>query len=508
VYGQSAFASSLAISSLDGTAGFAMLGSVENEEAGYFVNAGDLNGDGYADVLVGTAAGGTGGPGHAYVVYGAAGGMPSSLELSGLDGATGFRVDGVEVGDYAGWTIASAGDMNGDGYADLVVGARHADLPGTQNAGAAFVVFGSASGFGSSLDLSALNGANGFRFQGAVYADHVGYSLSEGDFNGDGFSDVIVGARGLEGDFDDQYSSYVVFGSAGGFGATLLATVLDGTNGFRLGGGWSTAAGDVNGDGIDDMIVGSEHNKKVYVVFGSSDGFDAELLLSALDGINGFALTMPAGQSAGPTVSAGGDVNGDGFDDITFAGTEGGVTGYVLYGRDVSNEVTDMGGAGADALAGSAGEDIFVAGRGNDTMTGGGGADVFRGGAGADRIVISDDGFADINGGSGTDTLAFVGGGFALDLSAIASSRIEGIERIDLVAGSGENTLILSRGDILDLSGTSNKLVIAGDGDDHVTVADGTWDDLGEIGGYHVYTLGAARLEIHALITDVTIATA
>ena len=123
----------------------------------------------------------------------ASAGFPSSLDLSALDGANGFRIAGVAVNDYAGWSVSRAGDVNGDGIADLIVGATGADANGN-NSGAAYVVFGRASGgFPSNLDLLALNGSTGFRIAGAANGDQAGYSVSSaGDVNGDGIDDLIV----------------------------------------------------------------------------------------------------------------------------------------------------------------------------------------------------------------------------------------------------------------------------------------------------------------------------
>ncbi len=132
------------------------------DSSGYSVaSAGDVNGDGFADVIVGAYKADT-----SYVVFGRASGFASSLNLSTLDGATGFRLDGVASDDErSGISVASAGDVNGDGFADLIVGAAFAEsnVPG---AGTSYVVFGKASGFASSLNLSTLDGTTGFRLVG------------------------------------------------------------------------------------------------------------------------------------------------------------------------------------------------------------------------------------------------------------------------------------------------------------------------------------------------------
>ena len=108
-----------------------------------------------------------------------------------------------------------------------------------------------------------------------------------GDVNGDGLADLIIGSNSSE--------RYVVFGNAAGFGASFDPTTLDGTNGFRLKGGLTdqAGAGDINGDGIDDLILGAYDSNYVhasYVVFGSRDGFDSSVSLASLTGATGFRL--------------------------------------------------------------------------------------------------------------------------------------------------------------------------------------------------------------------------
>jgi hypothetical protein len=87
--------------------------------------------------------------------------FPVVIELSSLNGSNGFKLSGVAAGDDSGFSVASAGDVNGDGFADLIVGANFADANGS-NSGASYVVFGHASGFAANLNLSSLDGSNGF----------------------------------------------------------------------------------------------------------------------------------------------------------------------------------------------------------------------------------------------------------------------------------------------------------------------------------------------------------
>ena len=112
--------------------------------------------------------GGDSGAGETYVVFGSVSGFAASLDLSTLDGSNGFRLDGIDENDESGYSVSNAGDVNGDGYADILVGASLYRLTRmvTASAGETYVVFGRVSGFAASLDLDTLNGSNGFRLDG------------------------------------------------------------------------------------------------------------------------------------------------------------------------------------------------------------------------------------------------------------------------------------------------------------------------------------------------------
>ena len=131
-------------------------------------------------------------------MFGKAGGFAEVESLGSLDGSDGFRLDGFSQSDFSGISVSAAGDVNGDGYTDLIVGASSAAVNGL-GSGASYVVFGKSGGFSATVNLGALDGADGFRLDGVTSNDFTGYSVSgAGDVNGDGYDDVIVGAHNAD----------------------------------------------------------------------------------------------------------------------------------------------------------------------------------------------------------------------------------------------------------------------------------------------------------------------
>ncbi len=353
VFGGTNFGAEFDLGSLNGTNGFIINGIDAVDQAGYSVSgAGDVNGDGINDILIGARGADPGGLEHAgetYVVFGSADGFPSVLELADLNGTNGFVINGIDAEDFSGFAVSGVGDVNGDGLADILIGAPGAD-DGT-GAGEAYIVFGSATGFSASMNLAGLNGSNGFTITGLRPGDGLGFSVSGGDFNGDGIDDILIGAQG-----QGSEQAFVIFGTQAGFGANFDLGTLDGTNGFAITGGSGlaetgfdvTSIGDFDGDGFDDFVVsapsatanGNAGAGQAYLVYGQAGGFGGLLDINSLNGSNGFTFNgIAAGDNAGFSVSAAGDVNGDGLADILIGApraTANGVAGagqsYLIYG--------------------------------------------------------------------------------------------------------------------------------------------------------------------------------
>jgi hypothetical protein len=336
------------LSSLDGSNGFRLTASVAGDGVGEYVwGLGDINGDGIDDMAIG-APGVAGSAGAVYVVYGQAADFPALVDLAALDGSNGFRIDGLAGGDRLGSFVSRVGDLNGDGIQDLVISAPQSDPRGLDRAGTVYVLY--VGSFGAAVDLAALDGSNGFRVEG-VAQFHQLRGSSAVDINGDGRDDLPLCAHRAN-------SCYVVFGPTGSFGAAFDLATLDGSNGFRIpytgpglnSFGWDLTTGDFNGDGVDDLAMGSERSVfsgNAYVLFGRATTpanptpFAATIDLSLLDGTDGFRFT-DEGQGNGLTgysLANAGDLNGDGIDDLLAGAplaTADGLTragrAYVLFG--------------------------------------------------------------------------------------------------------------------------------------------------------------------------------
>ena len=151
------------------------------------------------------------------MVFGRASGFDATLEASNLNGSNGFRLNGAEAFDKSSRSVSSAGDFNGDGFGDVIIGTGD-DFYVRPS----YVVFGRASGFDATMELSSLDGTDGFGLEGVEQRDSSGFSVSgAGDVNGDGFDDVIIGAFGADPTGSGSGSSYVVFGKATGFDASM-----------------------------------------------------------------------------------------------------------------------------------------------------------------------------------------------------------------------------------------------------------------------------------------------
>ncbi|MCI0574814.1 MAG: integrin alpha [Chloroflexi bacterium] len=264
--------------------------------------AGDVNGDGYDDFLIGESDGYDAGT--SYLLFGSSA-PPATIDLN----MAGVTLAGVNDYDNSGWSLNGAGDVNGDGYDDLLVGAPGADGPAESRPGAgeSYLVFGGPA-LPPTVNLGTLDPA-GVTLFGVNNGDGSGWSVSNaGDVNGDGYGDLLVGARGAGGPANSRPQageSYLLFGgpawpatidlgTLGPAGVTLYGASSGDFSGVSVSG-----AGDVNGDGLADLLIGA------YTADGPADSRldagESYLVLGRPDTMPGTATPTPTPSSTPST---------------------------------------------------------------------------------------------------------------------------------------------------------------------------------------------------------------
>lgn len=353
IYGENNNPGSIDLSTIEDK-GFTIVGAQSYDYTGCSVSsAGDVNGDGYDDIIVGAYGADPTTPvflnnaGISYVIYGSAN-NPGNINLFSALGSKGYAILGSAESATSGASVSSAGDMNGDGYDDIIIGEKNSYGQG----GISYVIFGSANN-SETINLSLSLGTKGFAITGSNAGDLSGSSVSSaGDFNNDGYSDIIIGAHNASpGAKAYAGISYVIFGSATNPGTINLAVGL-GNKGFAIIGGAANdhsgrsvaSAGDVNGDGFSDIIIGANYASPStrtyagisYVIYGNRTNPGTIYLANSLE-TSGFAiLGATEVGSSGWSVSSAGDINNDGFMDVIIGApgekSNAGIS-YVLYGE-------------------------------------------------------------------------------------------------------------------------------------------------------------------------------
>ncbi len=371
--------------------GLTINGIDENDFASRVSNAGDVNNDGFDDLLIGALGAdpnGINSAGETYIIFGSnMDGFPGDrvIELSTLTttnpDAAGLVINGIDENDTSGSSISAAGDINNDGFDDFLIGAPSASPDGNFDAGQIYVIFGAnADNFPADrvINLSSLASAspdtNGLLINGINSGDRLGTSVSNaGDINGDGVDDLFIGAASAEPNgITSAGQSYVIFGNSTGnfpsdgiINLSSLITadpdvsglILNGIDRLDFTGREVSNSGDVNGDGVDDLLIGVEAASpndilqagEAYVIFGSSTGdfpVDGVIELSSLGTANPHVAGLTINginidDLTGSSVSTAGDINGDGVDDLLISAirsdpygiNEAGST-YVVFGSD------------------------------------------------------------------------------------------------------------------------------------------------------------------------------
>jgi len=290
-----------------GTAHAKILGRSWSSAGTSVASAGDVNGDGYDDILIGAPTGSTGG--RAFLVYGPVSG---TVDLNG--NANYFEFDGVGGSDAVGCSVAGVGDVNNDGETDILIGAS-SDDEGGESAGAAYLIYGPLSTNNNYMLLSDAN----IKFVGEDGDDRAGHSVaSAGDVDGDGYSDILIGALGNQG-----HGAYLFYGpvNPGTVNLSYADAQFVGFDGLGVS---VASAGDVDADGDSDILIGANYNAAggtmagaVYLFLGWPIGtvepqYDADAMFY---GENAY-------DDAGSYIASAGDVNGDGYDDILIGAPE------------------------------------------------------------------------------------------------------------------------------------------------------------------------------------------
>ncbi len=330
-------------SGVNGSVLYTFNGDSANDLFGYAVSgAGDVNGDGFDDVIVGAFGDDNNGNSSG-----------SARVFSGVDGSVLYTFNGDSANDWFGWSVSGAGDVNGDGFSDVIVGAKFDDNNGDNS--------------GSARVFSGVDGSVLYTFNGDFASEFLGHSVSgAGDVNGDGFDDLVVGAPG------GSSGSARLFSGLNGASYTINGDSAGDQFGYSVSG-----AGDVNGDGFDDVIVGALRDDNNVINSGSA---------RVVSGLDGSQLFIFDGDSTndwfGYSVSGVGDVNNDGFDDVIvgarFDDNNGsdsgsarvfsGIDGSTLYtfDGDSPNDSFGISVSGAGDTNGDGFSDIIVGAFGDD----------------------------------------------------------------------------------------------------------------------------------------------
>jgi|GEM_PF-1343345 len=317
-------------------------GEAAYDNSGYpVVSGGDVNGDGYDDFLIGVFENSEGGSyaGQTYLILGKASGWAMDTNLSKADAS----FWGENVDDYSGSAAAIVGDVNGDGFDDILIGAT-GNSDGGSYTGQTYLIFGKASGWAMDTSLSKADAS----FWGENVNDWSGNVVSgAGDVNRDGYADFLIASASNSEAADGAGQTYLIFGKASGWAMDTSLSKADasflGENMQDYSGSMVAPAGDVNGDGYGDFLIstyansdGGDYAGQTYLIFGKASGWAMDTSLSKADasfwGENAYDM-------AGTTLAGGGDVNGDGYDDILIGATgnsEGGFLAgqtYLILGK-------------------------------------------------------------------------------------------------------------------------------------------------------------------------------
>jgi hypothetical protein len=499
------------LGSLDGSNGF-RIEARPGYDTSAAVGAGDVNGDGLADIAFVTARHISGQPtvSDVHVVFGSTS-SDGSIGLGELDGDNGFTLTGAERTSF---DLTAGGDINGDGYDELLVGGtggfgfvfggdsfaptaavadvapldfyRHlgpsAGLGDINGDGYDDIAAGHVVWYGRDPDESASPYRGPFKDRytwlettNPANGQETGDVSSAGDVNGDGYEDFIISRSATSPQGQAQAGeTWVVFGRPGMLPGVLQLDSLNGSNGFVLRGERMeqvgtevSGAGDLNGDGFADIVVTRQDGEEAYVVYGRAHYYTSALDIDDLDGSNGFVLSDPG--TAFLVSPAGiGDFDGDGFDDLALGERPYGIDTesdvHILWGLKPTEAVTRIDGKGDNTVRGGDFDDTLISYGGNDRLIGG---------LGNDRLV-SAQGTDTLDGGLGDDTYVVYRDHADTIIDAGGIDKISAKTSWDLTAYPEiENLEFSTAGNWLGRGNSLDNAITAGAGDNRLFGAEG-----------------------------------